>query len=52
MALQAVEEDPLSNTEDNLDNLLSDELSDHSSQSNMAKDSNCYMRDSIMALHR
>ena len=49
MALQAVEDDPLSNTEDNL---LSDELSDHSTQSNMAKDSNCYMRDTIMALHR
>ena len=49
MALQAVEEDPLSNTEENL---LSDDMNENSPANMANKENNCYMRDTIMALHR
>ena len=48
MALQAVDEDPLTSD----DNLLADDLQDNSEDMNMAKDSNCYMRETVISLHR
>ena len=49
MALRAANEDPLT-SDDNL--LIEDDLQDNSEESNMAKDTNCYMRDTITSLHR
>ena len=48
MALRAVAEDPLTSD----DNLLIDDLQDNNSdESSMAKDTNCFMRETIMSLH-
>ena len=48
MALRAVAEDPLTSD----DNLLIDDLQDsNSDESSMAKDTNCFMRETIMSLH-
>ena len=49
MALRAADEDPLT-SDDNL--LIEEDLQDNSEESNMAKDTNCYMRDTITSLHR
>ena len=49
MALRAVAEDPLTSD----DNLLIDDLQDNNSdESSMTKDTNCFMRETIMSLHR
>lgn len=48
MALRAVAEDPLTSD----DNLLIDDFQDNNSdESSMAKDTNCFMRETITSLH-
>ena len=49
MALRAANEDPLTSDENVL---IEEDLQDNSEEATMAKDTNCYMRDTIMSLHR